>query len=133
MLHMSRVAFGCTEWTEIAERQAQFAGRGPDGAVILTTRNGPTRAAEMAGGSLFWIIKHRIVARQALVGFRPLDGATAILLHPPVIPTLASARRSHQGWRYLTPEDAPPDLADAGDAAALPPELAAKLGALDLI
>jgi hypothetical protein len=33
-----------------------------------------------------------------------------------VIPVVPYPRRAHQGWRYLTSEDAPPDLAsdDAG-------------------
>lgn len=132
-LHMSRVAFGCAAWEEIAGRQRAFAGRHADGHVVLATRNGPTRRAEMADGSLFWIIKHRIVARQALRGFEPHERGTAILLDPAVVPVLAVPRRSHQGWRYLVAADSPPDLADAGDAAALPPELAAALAGLALL
>jgi hypothetical protein len=135
MLHMTRVAFGCTDAADIPGRQAAFTVALADGrrAVLLSTRYGPTRAAEMAGGSLYWIIRHRLVARQALLGFEPLEGRTAILLAPDVVPVLATGRRAHQGWRYLAAEDAPPDLADAGDAASLPPAMAAELAALRLI
>jgi len=35
-------------------------------------------------------------------------------------------RRAFQGWRYLKPEDAPPDLTES-EAADLPPDLARQL------
>ena len=43
-----------------------------------------------------------------------------------MIPTAPQPRRAFQGWRYLTPKDAP---ADFGDAAAgdFPPDLARRL------
>ena len=46
----------------------------------------------------------------------------------------ATARRGHQGWRYLAEADAPPDLgAGEADLEALPPDLAGKLAVLALI
>lgn len=132
-LHMTRVAFGCAAWEEIDARQRRMLQARPDGVRFITTARGPARAADLAGGSLFWIIKHRIVARQRLVGFEPHDRGTAILLEPEVIQVLPVVRRSHQGWRYLQHTDVPLDLAEAGDAAALPPDLAATLGSLGLV
>ena len=40
-----------------------------DGIVPIVTRFRPTRADELVGGSLYWIIKHRIAARQTILGF----------------------------------------------------------------
>ena len=46
----------------------------------------------------------------------------------------ATAKRGHQGWRYLAAADAPPDLGEGGDDLdALPPDLAGKLAVLALI
>ena len=77
----------------------------------------PKRSAELiAGGSLYWVIKGRVLARQRILALEPRRGADgiercAIRLDPEVVRTLPQPRRPFQGWRYLRPEDAPPDLA----------------------
>ncbi len=105
------------------------------GIATITTRYGPKRADEMLGGSLYWIIAHKLVARQLIAGFGEADGGrVAIRLALPLVPVLPVARRAHQGWRYLAATDAPPDLDSAmasGDA--LPPAMMADLAALGLI
>jgi hypothetical protein len=96
--------------TETVERRAE------NGTMFMTTRYRPKRADEMAGGSLYWIIKHQLVARANLIGFEEAEGGrTNIIVEARVIPVIPTPRRAHQGWRYLPPEDAPADLAD-GDA-----------------
>ena len=46
------------------------------------------------------------------------------MLDPEIIRTQNSLRRAFQGWRYLKPEDAPPDLPEGREAEAdLPVEL----------
>jgi hypothetical protein len=133
MLHMTRVAFGCSS---LADLVASIDSRKVGERVFLTTRYIPKRAAEIAdGGSLYWIIKHQLVARAGVLGFEP-DGAGRhhILLKAKVIPVATLPRRAHQGWRYLEPADAPCDLA-SGDMTGdeLPPELIGELAGLSLL
>ena len=132
-LHISKVAVGCGSVEALRQRQNS---RLQDGFVPITTRFRPKRADALIGGSIYWIVKHRITVRQMIVGFgeSESDRRTIIRLDPELVPVRAQPRRAHQGWRYLEPEDAPPDLSTAGDGlAALPPQLAERLAVLALI
>lgn len=132
-LHMSKVAFSCASIDTLRRR---IEARVRDGAVPIVTRFCPKRADELVGGSLYWIVKQRIAARQTILGFdiRTSDRKTIIRLDPELVPVRATAKRGHQGWRYLAAEDAPPDLGEGGDdLARLPPDLAGKLAVLALI
>ena len=131
---MSKVAFSCAHLETLRRRQES---RIRDGIVPIVTRFMPKRADELIGGSIYWIIKHRIAARQTILGFevRASDRRTIIRLDPNLVTVRATAKRAHQGWRYLAAEDAPPDLGagEADDLEALPPDLAGKLAVLALI
>jgi hypothetical protein len=132
-LNISKVAVACGSLDALRERQRQ---RQAGGVVPLVTRFMPKRADELVGGSLYWSIKHRIVARQTLLGFaaREEDKRTVISLDPDLVPTRAWPKRAHQGWRYLAASDAPQDLAGGEDGIGeLPPPLAAALAAVALI
>ncbi len=132
-LHISKVAVGCASFDALQRRQQS---RLRDGIVPITTRFRPKRAEELIGGSIYWIVKHRIAARQAIVGFAEgEERRTIIALDPKLVPVRAFPKRAHQGWRYLSEADAPPDLGGGGDEAleALPPALAIELAALALI
>jgi hypothetical protein len=132
-LNISKVAVGCASLDALRARQAL---RLADGIVPVVTRFRPKRADELVGGSIFWIVKHRIAARQTILGFadREEDRRIVIRLHPELVPVRALPRRAHQGWRYLAAEDAPLDLdGDDTGLAALPPELSARLASLALI
>lgn len=132
-LHISKVAVGCASLDALRERQRL---RLADGVVPIVTRFRPKRADELVGGSIYWIVKHRIAARQTILGFadRAEDRRTVIRLHPELVPVRALPRRAHQGWRYLAAADAPQDLAgDDSGLAELPQELTARLAALALI
>ncbi|HEX8467570.1 MAG TPA: DUF1489 family protein [Allosphingosinicella sp.] len=132
-LNISKVAVGCASLDSLATRQRlRLAG----GIVPIVTRFRPKRADELIGGSIYWIVKHRIAVRQVIVGFadREEDRRTIIRLHPELVPVRALPKRAHQGWRYLEPADAPLDLdGDDTGLAELPPELTARLAALALI
>ena len=130
-LNLTKVAFGCSEVETLRERIAWRAAQGPE--FPMTTRYMPKRSAEMAGGSLYWIIKHQLIGRSPILGFGEAEGGkTAIRLGTELILVQPRPKRAHQGWRYLEGADAPVDLGD-GEAADLPPELAGQLAGLGLI
>jgi hypothetical protein len=131
-LHISKVAVGCASFDTLRRRQES---RLRDGHVPIVTRFMPKRADELIGGSIYWIIKHRLCARQTILGFGEGDDRrTIIRLDPNLVPVKAIAKRAHQGWRYLAAEDAPQDFdGDDEGLASLPPGLAIKLAALGLI
>ncbi len=98
-------------------RQAEAARA--DGRQDLSshvTRMWPKRADELLnGGSLYWVIKGVIQARQKILRFDERIGndgirRCAIIMDPKLIRTQAAVRRPFQGWRYLLPDDSPPDL-----------------------
>ena len=130
---MSKVAVSCASVETLKRRMEK---RVRDGIVPVITRFMPKRADELVGGSIYWIVKQRIAARQTIIGFevRASDRKTIIRLDPELVPVRALARRGHQGWRYLDAADAPPDLAEGEDGvAALPPDLVGKLTTLALL
>ncbi len=131
-LHISKVAVGCASLDALRRRQL---ARAQGGVVPVTTRFKPKRADELVGGSIYWIIKHRVTARQTILGFAATEERrTIITLDPELVPVRAIPKRAHQGWRYLSPEDAPADFdGDDGGLSALPATLMAKLAGLALI
>jgi hypothetical protein len=134
MIHLTKVAFSCASVETLERRQQK---RLKDGIVPIVTRFRPKRAEEvLGGGSLYWIIKHRLVARQAILDFAtsPRDGRTIIRLSPEMVRVSLKAMRAHQGWRYLDPAEAPADLEGEPDGMdAMPPALLGKLAGLALI
>jgi hypothetical protein len=131
-LHLTKVAFGCDSLPTL---QSRIAARAEGESVVLTTRYLPKRHAEIAGGSLYWIVKHQLVARCPILRFGEAEGGrVAIHLRPTLVLVRAAPKRAHQGWRYLEHGDAPADLgaADAG-IADMPPVLVGKLTELALL
>jgi hypothetical protein len=105
-----------------------------------TTRMVPTRAAEIiAGGSLYWVIKGNVQCRQRIVDIRPFTdsegiGRCHLIFDPQVIRTEWQPRRAFQGWRYLKPADAPPDLGmGKRGTSEMPPKLRQELSDLGLL
>ena len=132
-LHLSKVAVGCASLEMLAERQRS---RLEGGVVPLVTRFMPKRAGELVGGSLFWIVRHRLIARNTILGFatRESDGRTIVRLDPALVRVRVFSKRAHQGWRYLGAGDVPPDLDGEPDGLdALPPALLGKLAGLALV
>lgn len=112
--------------------------RYPPGRTFHVTRMWPKREAEVLQGSLYWVFKGQILARQKIIELQEVIGSDgirrcAIHLDAAVIRTAAAARRPFQGWRYLAVADSPPDLPQARPSDdALPPELAAALAEIGL-
>ncbi len=122
-----------------------------DGQIWHITRNWPKRRDELLdGGSIYWIIKGVMQARQRIVGFME-DEASAmqiaqnseainkkpycrIMLASELILTKPWPHRPFQGWRYLKPEDAPPDMnSNINDEDEMPLGMAADLKNMGLI
>ena len=127
MLHLTKVALGAASLDHLAQRLADRVAHGP---LVLTTRYLPRRHGEIVGaGSLYWIVRHQLVARSAIERFGEAEGGrVAIHLGAELVPVQARPKRAHQGWRYLEAADAPADLGHAAEGLANMP--AALMGAL---
>ena len=130
-LHLTKVAFGCRTIDALEKR---VAARSREGEVRVVTRMRPKRIDELIGGSLHWIVKHRLVARQEILRFEDRkDGRIDIILSASLELIPAVPKRAHQGWRYLSDDDAPGADADGSGLSELPPLLYGKLAALALV
>lgn len=125
------------EWVSQRALTAIAAGLEPHS--VHTTRMFPKRAEELLdGGSLYWVIKGQVQARQTLLDVRSFKGEDGIsrcdlVLGPEVIETSPAPKRPFQGWRYLKPEEAPRDLGGAGMSDDLPSDLRRELAELGLL
>lgn len=129
-LHLTKVAFACRDLEALQQR---IASRAVGGEVRVATRMRPKRAAELIGGSLHWIVKHRLVAAQEILRFEDReDGRIDIVCSARLETVSPSPRRAHQGWRYLEQRDAPKSD-DGSGLGALPPRLYGRLAALALV
>ena len=138
-IHLIKLCVGAEQVEDLIAWQQSARAQGEDGLPRHVTRMRPKRADEiLSGGSLYWVFKGAVLARQRILRLDEVTGADgiprcAIVLDPEVIRTAGATKRPFQGWRYLKPEDAPPDLPKArrGDDK-LPPELDAALAELGL-
>jgi hypothetical protein len=130
-LHLTKVAVGCASVEALENRIARRAGKGE---VRIPTRMRPKRMAELVGGSLHWIVKHRIVARQEILRFDDRsDGRIDIVCSAELIAVPPKPKRAHQGWRYLEDSEAPTGEGDPSGLSELPPRMYAKLAGLGLV
>jgi len=115
-VNLIKLSVGTESVAQLTQWQTQRARQQPDGLYYHQTRMWPKREAEIVkGGSIYWVIKGEICARQRIIRLDEKIGADGIrrcgiVLEPEVIETVSALKRPFQGWRYLTPEDAPADL-----------------------
>ena len=131
-LHLTKVAVGCRTIESLEKRTLTRASAGE---VRVVTRMRPKRMAELVGGSLFWIVKHRLVACQTILRFedRP-DGRLDIVCADRLELVPPAPKKGHQGWRYLEPDHAPrPGDHDETGLSEIPANLFGKLSALALL
>ena len=97
----------------------------------------PKRDEEMlAGGSLYWVIRGEIAAREKIIAIEPFRdrdgiGRCRLVMQPKVIAVLPRPMRAFQGWRYFA-DDAmrrrisasPRGAQHRGDARAVAPRIA---------
>ena len=138
-VHILKLSVGTESVEGLQDWQLSPHAQGPDGLPRHVTRMFPRRASEVLdGGSIYWVIKGQILARQPILRLDPLTGADgitrcAIVLDKHLTRTQPAPRRPFQGWRYLNPADAPPDLPDFRDGDdALPPGMAEALAEFGL-
>ena len=144
-LHLIKLCVGCSSIEELADwqkrRAAQRKQAGLRAAPFHTTFQTPKRAEELlAGGSLYWVMKGTITARQRLIGIeegKKENGTPCcvLVLDAKIVAVRPMPRRAFQGWRYFTPDDAPADL-KAGDhtgIAVMPPKMRKDLADLGLL
>jgi hypothetical protein len=124
----------------IAARLAAKRAQGETAEQIHTTRMMPRRRTELLdGGSLYWVIKGQVAARQTLIDIRPITDADGIarcqlVLEPILIPVMPRPLRPFQGWRYLQPQEAPADISKGtGEIGAMPEDLRRQLRELGLL
>jgi hypothetical protein len=142
-LHLIKLAVGCESVKElkgwVAERMLSARKRGLPLHHVHITRMTPKRAEEILTGSLYWVIRGEIAAREKIIAIEPFRdrdgiGRCRLVMQPKVIPVLPRPMRPFQGWRYFTANDAPPDLKSAGAGlAAMPEPLRRELRELGLL
>ncbi len=131
-LHLIKLSVGAGSLKElkgwIAERVRQAKLKGLPPRHIHITRMTPKRDEELLdGGSIYWVIKGEIAAREKLLAIEPFRdrdgiGRCRLVMEPKLIPVSPRPMRAFQGWRYLDVKSAPPDLGKAAGSIAKMPE-----------
>ncbi|MGV8984799.1 MAG: DUF1489 family protein [Cypionkella sp.] len=138
-LNLIKLCVGCDGIDDLIQWQHQNRHHWTPGTAEHVTRMWPKREAEILdGGSLYWVIKGVVQARQRILGLEERIGSDgirrcALVLDLEVIRTSAATRRPFQGWRYLDPAESPHDL-PKGRALddTLPPAMALALAEIGL-
>ena len=142
-IHLVKLCVGCESIEDLAawqtERLKQMKAEKQKPELFHRTFQMPKRRDELLdGGSLYWVVRGVIRCRQELVGFEEDidqdDGKRycRIKVRRGLVPTALRTCKAFQGWRYLEPDRAPPDLSK-GDTADMPAEMAAELKRLGLV
>ena len=147
-LHLLKYAVGIESVAHMAkvqkDRRARRLANGEGKGTWHFTRNFPRRSTEVLdGGCFYWIIHGEITACQKIMGLERRERENgrkqcAIRLSSKIIRTQPVVHRPIQGWRYLAPGDAPPNLNAPSkmvkeSGTSLPPALRAELRALGLL
>ena len=137
-LHLKKLSVGSTSIDSLREWHDEVLAR--RGRIIHVTRSFPRRAEEiLPGGSIYWVIKGKMCARQLIEEFIEVereDGGMScgIVMKPGLIPVFEKRHRPFQGWRYLEEKDVPLDLpTDAEGEDTMPMEMAEELRDLGLL
>jgi hypothetical protein len=143
-LNLIKLAVGVTSIKDFRDRirlrmqQAKAAGKSQ--RHIHITRMTPKRVEELLdGGSLYWVIRGEIAVREKLLAIEPFRdrdgiGRCRLVMQPKIVAVSPRPMRAFQGWRYLTAQEAPPDLGkNAKTVSAMPEELRRELRDLGLL
>jgi hypothetical protein len=140
MLHLTKLAVGVRDINHLRALQRERIATNPP--LRHRTRNAPRRRDDVLdGGSLYWVVNGTMLVRQPILDIvqdRWDDGSACagLILEPALVPLAGRPTKPFQGWRYLNPDDAPPDLPALGPALgedALPAALRRELRSLCLL
>jgi hypothetical protein len=142
-MHLIKLSVGVATLEELesyrSERAHWWGADYGEEVHVHRTRTMPKRRAEIEGiGSIYWVISGVVRARQPILRLAEAvdrDGIPCCDIIMPLDMVRVSPRphRPFQGWRYLDPKDAPPDLTASGFAEEGSPEIALELSRLGLI
>ena len=139
MIHIIKLCVGADDIDDLAAWQkrqmARMKKEKQRPLPVCGTRSWPKRRDEVLdGGSLYWVIKGVVSVRQRILA---IDDVTddhgprcGLYLDPELVKTAPQPRRAFQGWRYLTPKDAPVDLKKLKGGKELPEDLRRRLAEL---
>ena len=141
-MHLIKLSVGPEALSDLAAWQTQRlremkrSRQKPE--LIHVTRHMPKRAAEVLdGGSIYWVIKGIICARQRLIELRPLlrDGVAycGLVYDKELVRVSPRPCRAFQGWRYFNPKDAPPDVVKGEIEEGMPEAMQRELAVLGLL
>jgi len=143
-LHLIKLCVGAESLDDLrrwmAARMLAAKRRGAPSRHAHVTRMTPKRADEILdGGSLYWVIKGQIAARQTIVEIEPFMDADGIgrcrlWLDGAVVAVAPRPMRAFQGWRYYEAKSAPPDIDETQPGfAEMPDAMRRELAGLGLI
>ncbi len=139
-VNLVKLCVGCDSPDELERWQKTRAKGDPAYLPRHVTRMWPKREAELVdGGSLYWVFKGAILARQRILRLDEVIGddgirRCGIVMEREITRTTAAPRRPFQGWRYLAAADAPADLSKArATDDTLPPALAGALADIGIL
>lgn len=143
-VHLIKLCVGVEKVSQLAgfhaERAEAVEARGEEFIPRHVTRMWPKREAELLdGGSLYWVMKGMVLARQTIIRLDEVIGKDGIrrcgiVMERQLMMTDPQPRRPFQGWRYLAGSDAPKDAGPYVDGQVeLPSALQAELAALGVL
>ena len=139
--HLIKLSVGPRDVDQLRALQARRMEADPP--LRHQTRMVPKRGADSPsfGRSIYWVVAGFVRVRQRILDIREerWDDGTAcagLVLDPDLVAVEARPQKPFQGWRYLQPEAAPPDIrpgAEARGLDALPARLRRELRDLGLL
>ena len=136
-MNLVKLSVGVSSVDALKARQKTSLVR--NGRIVHTTRMVPKKASEvLCGGSIYWVIKGHIQARQLITDIDVFTNERGIkrchlVLDKELVLTKPYPRRAFQGWRYLKPADSPVDDLYANETEAMPAHMRRDLMALGLL
>jgi hypothetical protein len=138
-INLVKLCVGCDRVEELEAWQVSRAAGQARYQPRHVTRMWPRAEKKILnGGSLYWVFKGFILARQKFIRLDEVIGndgirRCGIVMERALIRTEAVPRRPFQGWRYLKPGETPRDLPESRQSEdELPHELSAALAEIGI-